>query len=228
MALLEIVLTQRYVNQTCINRWNYLSSGSAVGITNSAALVAAMGFVPTAGVFPAGTIAAKLQTLQTDAVFFEQMLSKSIQGDPLDFYDYAFPTGVLGGAIGLQTLPPFNAWGFRTNRVRSDIARGTKRFVGVSEDAVLSGGTFAGGAQAAMQGLADAMSETLTYTGGGSTLNFVPVIAQKLEYTTPSGKKAYKYYTPLATQLDHLAEGVTWEIYEEVRSQVSRQFKHGA
>lgn len=228
MALLEIVLTQSYVGQTCINRWDYLVSGSAVGITNSAALVAAMGFVPTAGVFPAGTIAAALQALQTDAVFYEGMLAKAIQGDPLDFYDYAFPTGVVGGAIGLETLPPFNAWGFRTNRVRSDIARGTKRFVGVSEAAVLSGGTFASGAQAAMQTLADRMTETLSYTVGGSTLSFVPVVVQKKEYTTPRGKKAYEFYTPLATQLDHLAAGVTWEIYPQVRSQVSRQFKHGA
>lgn len=228
MALLEIVLTQTYVGQTCINRWNYLSSGSAVSITNSAALVAAMGFVPVAGVFPAGTVAAKLQALQTDAVIFEQMLAKSIQGDPLDFYDYAFPTGVVGGATGLQTLPPFNAWGFRTNRVRSDIGRGTKRFVGVSEDAVLSGGTFASGTQAVMQQLADAMSATLSYTGGGSTLSFVPVVAKKIEYTTPSGKKAYEYRTPLSAQLTNLAEGVTWEIYEQVRSQTSRQFKHGA
>jgi len=228
MALIEIVLTQSYVGQTCINRWNYLSSGSAVSITHSAALVAAMGFVPVAGDFPADTIAAALQDLQTDAVIFEGMLAKSIQGDPLDFYDYAFPTGVVGGATGLQTMPPFNAWGFRTNRIRSDIARGTKRFVGVSEDAVLSGGVFASGAQAAMQVLADAMTETLSYTVGGSTLSFVPVVVQKEEYETDSGKRAYKYFEPLSEQLDHIAEGVTWEIYKEVRSQVSRQYKHGS
>jgi hypothetical protein len=187
-----------------------------------------MGFVPTAGIFPADTIAAQIQALQTEQVIFEGVLSKSIQGEPTDFYDFAFPAGVFGGGAGLQGMPPFNAYGFRTNRVRSDINRGTKRFVGISEVNVDSGGVIVAGAQAAMQDLADLMSETLSYTGGGSTLTFVPVVARKVEYTTPSGKKAYRYYTPLSAQLAQLAEGVTWEIYKEVRSQTSRQYKKGS
>jgi hypothetical protein len=228
MALYEIVLTESYYEQTCINRWNYISSGTATGITGSAALVAAMGFIPVAGDFVADTIAAKLQELQVESVTFEGMLSKSIQGDPTDFYDVAFPTGVQGGAGALQGLPPFNAWGFRTNRVRSDIGRGTKRFVGVSENAVQSGGAIEAGAAAVMQELADLMSDTLSYTGGGSTLTFTPVVAKKQSYVTDSGKTAYRYFTPLSAQLAQLAEGVTWEIYDNVRSQTSRQYKHGA
>jgi hypothetical protein len=117
--------------------------------------------------------------------------------------------------------------GFRTNRVRSDIARGTKRVGGISEASVGDGGEITGGYLTNVIAAADTMSETLEYVDGANTLTFIPVVVSKQEYTTTSGRIAYRYYPTFAEQDDHIASGVTWEPYTQVRSQTSRQYGRG-
>lgn len=72
------------------------------------------------------------------------------------------------------------------------------------------------------------MSATLTYDDSGNTLTFTPCIAQKEEYTTPRGKKAYKYYPTEVAQAAHLASGIAWSYYPQTRTQGSRQYGRGS
>lgn len=228
MALYEATLQSRYYDQQVINRWNYLGSGSGVGISGSAALASAMGFVPTAGSFTASTIAGALQAVVSNQLTFVSLLVRALYDDPTDFYDQTFPTGVVGGTTGSDSSSPVLAYGLRTNRTRSDIDRGTKRFAGVVDAAVTAGGEIDSAVLTALQAVADYMSDVLPYTGGGSTFSFAPIVVQKFMYTTPPAKKAYRYYEDEADQLEHIMQNVIWTPYDRVRSQTSRQYGHGA
>lgn len=223
----EITLETRYFDQQCINRWNYLSTGTPTGVKGSEALVAAMGFIPSGGFFTSGTIADQLQGISNADVTFVSVLSKAIREAPLDFYDNAFPSGVVGTAGGTGSMSPVIAYGFRTNRTRQDVSRATKRFVGANESQVGAGGVIDSGLLTALDNLASLMSATLSYTDGGNSLTFAPVVCSKYMYTAPPAKKAYRYYPTIATQLEHTAQGISWNAYRTVRSQVSRQYGHG-
>jgi hypothetical protein len=226
--LYEVTLSATYFGQLCINRWNYLSSGVAVGIVPSVALITAMGWISEDPTFLEPSLAVRLQDLQSNALTYNSVQCRALYDDPADFYDYPFPTGIVGNNNTSQGASPVVALGFRTTRVRTDIGRGTKRFSGMTEALIDAGGDIASTAISAVDTLADEMSAVLPYTAGGSSLSFTPVVLGKLEYETPRGNRAYKQYPTLSEQLDHIAQGFTWDAYPQVRSQVSRQYGRGS
>ncbi len=228
MPLMEVVLEQSYQNQQCVNRWNYLASGTPASVTFAFALLSAMGGIPTTALLDGTTLLGKVQLVQNPEVQFEQILGKAIYIDD-DFFDNPFFASTHGqSAVGGNTQSPFDAFGFRSSRVKQSIGRGYKRFVGVSEGDTDNGGMIASATQTALSGIATAMGQTLTYDDSGNTLTFTPCIAQKEKYTTPSGKTAYKYYATELLQAPHLAQGIAWEFYPEKRTQNSRQYGRGS
>ena len=228
MPLMEVVLQQTYYGQICVNRWNYMASGTPASVTHSFALLKALGFIPTGTTLLADTVGAEIQNVQNTGVTFDQAMARAIYIDE-DFFDnpfYANTTGATGAADGRQS--PINAFGFRSSRVKQSIGRGYKRFVGTSDELVGAGGQVQGGGVAAMAAIAEAMSATLTYDDSGNTLTYTPCIVQKEKYDTPSGKVAYKYYATELLQAPHIASGIAWEPYDVVRSQTSRQYGRGS
>lgn len=222
----EVTLLTRYFGQACVNRWNYLGSGTPISTIPSFALLSAMGFIDASGAMPTGTVGGLIQAQSPDELVFIQALARTVTDEnPTNFFDYAYPAGTIGANSAGLAMSPIDAYGFRTNRVRTDIARGTKRFVGVTEGAVTSGGNIEPTVLTGLNTLAVAMTASLSYTTGGESLAFAPVICKKLEYTTPSGKRGYKYYSTQALQQAQLAQGIVWQPYDTVRSQVSRQYK---
>lgn len=226
MAVMEVILRSVMLGQQCVNRWNYVSSGDEGDVSKSFALVDAMGFVPSAGEPPADTIMDQLKAMTDEAVTFLEVQARDVYS-VTDFYTLPFPAGYTGEQTG-DSSAPFLAFGFKTNRVRSDIGRGTKRFVGVPEGYLGDGGVLnatglAGGAAMALR-----MSEVLLYPDVGETISFSPAVVKKEEYTTPSGKKAYRYRASEALQLAQTAYPVEWEAYTQARSQVSRQIGRGS
>jgi hypothetical protein len=83
-------------------------------------------------------------------------------------------------------------------------------------------------ALAQMAQLVTQMNAALTYDDEGNTLTFTPCISQKEEYTTPSGKKAYRYFSTELLQAPHNAVGIRWEAYTTQRTQNSRQYGKGS
>lgn len=227
MALFELVLKGIYAGQNCVNRFNYVSTGTPAAVTLSFALASAAGFIASGEppVFPSSTLFSGIRSIVNGGIEFNEVIVNNIY-DLTDFYTTAFPNDTTGTQAGAGA-PPFVAAGFRTNLVRRDVARGTKRFAGVPAEQVLTNGSLATGYVTQLQTLADVMASNLEYDDEGNTITFQPVIVSKLKYTTPSGKFAYKYYSTLALQLDHIAQGIDWEVYDNARSQTSRQVGHG-
>lgn len=226
--LYEVTVLQDYFGQQVLNRYNYLSSGTFVGVTGSFALLSVLGLIDVSGDFPTDSLYGKIQDNTVNELTYVQALAKALYDDPTDFIDRGYAAGVVGQATGTSPMSPVVAIGFKTNRTRTDIARGTKRLAGVDETYVQDGGELTSGYVTVGNDIADRMSETLSYTDGGSSANFAPVVVGKEMYTTPPAPKAYRYYGTLSEQLDHIAEGVVWQLYPFIRTQTSRQYGHGA
>lgn len=228
MPLYEVVLEESYAGQQCINRWNYVGSGTPAAVQPSFALLSALGFLAVSTTFVADTVAGGIQLLQNPSVIFVQATARAVFVDE-DFYGNGFLANTFGLYAGVgQPMTPINAYGFRSSRVKQSIGRGYKRFVGMSEGTVEDVGNISSAALTKMTTLAGLMSDTITYDDEGTTLTFTPCIAQKEKYTTDSGKFAYKYYATETEQAPHLAQGIEWETYTNTRSQTSRQFGRGS
>jgi len=228
--LYEVALTQTYFGVETVNRWNYSMTGTPAVVTGSFALANALGAIETAGVYDANKLMKKIAAIQTDDVVFQQLTVLNVY-DPLDFYQVPFIV-TLAGVFTDDGLPPFNAVGFRTTVVRRDIARGTKRFVGVTEPYVASGGTITSQLLTNAVALGVEMTDAQTYTDEGNSLTFNPVIAGKQRYDPDTGLpsstgRAYRYYPDEEDQLAMLAQGFTWQLYPTIRSQTSRQYGRG-
>lgn len=228
MGLYEIVLQQMYAGQQCVNKWNYRSSEIPTGVSGAFKALVGMGFAPDTDIVAFGpdTIAGHLQALQYQGATFVQAIAKNIF-DPLDYYTYAFPAGTHGAVESSQGLSPAAAYSFSTNRSRSDIHRGQKRFVGVVEANVDNLGVINSTALTALQALGDTMADVNLVPLETGSIQYTPYVFGTVDYVAPSGKKAYKYYPSEATQLEHIMLITQWTPKDTMRTQVSRQYGHG-
>lgn len=226
-SLYEVVLDQRFEGQQVINRFNYIGAGTPAAVTMSFALISAMGFIPDAGVYPAGLFSS-IRDLQSADLSYVEVVAK----DVYSFTDfYSLPYTALGGNVSSASgnQPPFVAYSFSTTRVRSDIRRGQRRLAGLVEGSVDSYGMLTSGNLALAGDLCDWMDQVLTYDDEGTTLTFTPVIVSKEEYTpVGSTKKAYKYYPDYAEQSEHLAQGFEWFVKPQITTQNSRKVGRGS
>lgn len=226
MALYEITLGTTFANQLCVNRWNYETTSIPAAVTGSFALAYAFGGVAVEGDLIVDSVVDRIQKLVVSGCNITDILVRNVY-DPLDFYQT--PILFLGAVAG-DSMPPFNAYGFRTNRTRLDIRRGFKRITGVAEGAQ-NAGVISGTAVALADALATAMGQTLVYDDEGTDLSFAPVVVQKekinLADVGEPPRYTYRYYETLAEQSAHIMRSITWEKYASVRSQVSRQFNRG-
>lgn len=229
MPLYEVVLEQAFEGQQCINRWNYVMTGTPAAVTGSFALLSAIGALSETTTLNPSSLFGKIQAIQNASVSFTQAIARAIYIDD-DFYDNPFLANTKGaqGNAG-SAYSPIDAYGFRSTRVKQSIRRGYKRFVGVDTSLVGSGGRVNDSGDTLMATLAAAMAATLSYTDEGNSLTFAPCVVSKEKYTVPtSGKTAYRYYPTEVAQAAHLAQGIGWEAYDRVSSQTSRQYGRGA
>jgi len=228
MPLYEVVLEQRYFDQQIIERFNYVGTGTPASVSGSFGLLTGLGLLPTSTTLATGTLGAAIQGIQNGAAIFVQALARAVYIDE-DFYTVPFLANTIGQVGGAgDPMSPVAAFGFRSNRVKQSIGRGFKRFVGMSEGDVDSGGVLSAGAITRCGTLRTRLGETVTYDDEGNTLTFTPCIVQKKPPTVAPVTKGYAYYPTEAEQAPHLAQGITWEIYNQMRTQRSRQYGHGA
>lgn len=221
--LFEVVLRQSFLTKPAINRWHFNSSGTPASVSLSFALISALGGIPDpiTGAFPAGSLMEAIAALQADDVSYQSIEARALYS-VTDFYDTPFPSGQTGVRTG-EVMNNFEAFAIRSSRVRTDVGRGFKRFAGVTEDRVNGGGEVASGALSDLQDICDILNSGIEYDDEGTTLTFTSCVLGFQEYTTPSGKKAYKQYSTLSAQLDHAAIGVIWAPSPLTTTQNSRK-----
>jgi len=226
MSLYEITLGTMYQQQLCVNRWNYETNSTPASVSGSFALASVFGGVLDEGNPIPGSIIYQIGAMVVAAVEFTDIMVKNVY-DPTDFYQT--PLGINGTVTG-DGLPPFAAFGFRTNRTRLDIRRGTKRIVGVPEGGQ-NYGNLLGSSITASNAVAALMDNVLLYDDEGNDVVFNPVVVQREKVRLNPGVEparwSYRYYDTLAEQEDHIMRSITWEAYGTVRSQTSRQYGRG-
>jgi len=233
MGLFEVTLTQSFAQQQIINRWTYEGIGTPASVSMSFALTSALGAIESVGVYPPTGMMRTIASIQAAAVTFDLITIKNLYS-VTDFYSTPFVTALVGAdASAGEAMSPAVAYGFRTNRVRSDVRRATKRFVGVGEGRVGSLGVISAGFVSGNMGpVAAKMGEVLQYVDEGNTLTFSPIVCGKERYNPDTGLadpngRAYRYFGTEAAQLQHVARSVIWDAYNTVRTQTSRQYGRG-
>lgn len=227
MSLFEVVLNTQYLEQQFINRWNYIDDDSDDDNNSAFYLARALGLYVSGDpeIFPVGTMGAAIQGLLNEQCIFVQAFVKNVY-NPLDFYDYVFVDGIVGGNAGVG-VSPVMAIGFTSTRTRLDIRRGQKRFSGIDGDFFANGGALSASAVTAANTLATRMSEDVTFDSDPVMETFYPVIVSKQKLVDSEGKVTYQYYPTLAQQMEHVAEGIIWSPKLDVRTQGSRQYLRG-
>lgn len=229
MPILQLTVNQRLANQLIVNRYHYVSSGTPAAVSLSFALMHASGYLTSrivSGVFPAGTLARQIQEWQGTSLQYISAYAQDIYSNT-DFYESPFPSAP-NGQRGNDTMSPAVAFGFSASRVRTDIRRGQKRIAGVCEVDVVQNGVIESTTLGNLAGVAAKLAAVLTYDDEGNTISFTPAVLGLQEYTSPSGKRAYRPYPTESQQLSHVATGMTWSPYTTLRTQVSRQYGRGA
>jgi len=227
MPIYEVILESNYAGQEIINRWNYVMSGTPAAVVGSFALASALGAIPSAGVYPTGTMLAAIAGIMSTTAKFTLITVQNVY-DPTDFYSTPFVPDYAGVQTG-EGMSPATAVGYFSNRVTRDIRRATKRFAGITESWNGQGGVIVSGALTAIALVATKMGLTLTYDDEGNTLSFAPAVCSKEKYQSNEDpvRYAYRYWSTEAVQLTHTAQGISWDYYPQLRTQASRQYGHG-
>jgi hypothetical protein len=228
MAILELVVTQEYYGQLVVNRYHYIGSGTPAAVSMSFGLIAATKYLAASiagGVFPTPSVARQIQDIQVNTLHYISAYARDLYSVS-DFYETPYPSGVNGTQTGAPASPTL-AYAVTSNRVRTDVRRGQKRFAGVKEEFMDAGGVLSADALINLGYIANEMSATLTYDDEGNTLTYTPCILGFDEYETPSGKTAYRKFATASEQLEHAAIGIDWQPVGTVRTQVSRQYGRG-
>lgn len=224
----QVVLRADYMGQECLNTFDYYTGDIVTGHLGAFSLLTALGFIESGEplAYPSGKLFSSLFSIVSNIVHFNDVMCQALY-DPLDFMEQPFNPFVGGGDSGGNGLSPVMAYGFNTSRVRLDVSRGHKRFVGVTENRVNDGGYIDASQIALLNTLAVKMGEAVTDSSSGAPITFKPVILGKEKYTTPRGKTAYRKYPTEVQQLAHTAQNIIWSPYNVVRTQNSRQYGRG-
>lgn len=225
--LFEVTLRQNFLSKPAINRMHFNSSGTPAAVSLSFALASALGGIPDpiTSEFPAGSFMAELAGIQADDVQYAELEVRALYS-VTDFYSVPYSASQTGAQTG-EVMNNFDAYTIRSNRVRTDVGRGFKRFAGVTEAHVGAAGEVSPTMIENLSALCGILNDGVTYDDEGTTLSFSSVVLAFEGYTAPSGKPAYRPYETLAEQLDHMADGVIWAPLPLTTTQSSRKRKNG-
>lgn len=219
MALYETTIRQTFGGQDCLAVLHHYAS-DALGESPSAfELLSLLGGVPvgTPLLWPEDTFMFELQQMQHEGAETNEIQVSNLY-DAFDFYLAGYSPAIAGNQTGTAESP-FVAFALRSTRVRTDIRRGSKRFVGVNESAAGELGVLESTYQTYLTAVADALSAPLV----GSSATYQTAVLHYEMYTAPPAKPAYRPYSTEVAQVANSAVGVVWNIVNHVTTQNSRK-----
>jgi hypothetical protein len=225
---MSLKLDRRYNGQQCISEYHYVASGVPAAVTLSYALAFAFGVIDVAGVYDTGKPFGSLKAFQNTDVTYVEAVVKDLYS-VTDFFTTPFLTGTHGDASNSSgSMSPYEAVALRTNRIRSDIRRGQKRYEGLTEGAVTAFGGLDSAFATAVAGHAALLSDTLTYTDEGNSLTFTPCVISLKKIEHEDAPTEYVKWPTEAEQLEHLASGVVWSLVDHTTTQNTRKVGRGS
>lgn len=181
--------------QQVLHTWSLLAAADVStglnnfcrGALNSLGLVASGG--ATATTFPAGTVYEAIQELTCSNFTFSNYYAFT----PYDvgLFDAPAAAGTVGTGVGISA-PPFEAVGFKGNRLRRDIRRFFKRIGGIPDGDIDADGTISGLTLTNAQALAALLPGTKVGTSGANTFDFT-IITEKLQKVVDPETERVKY-----------------------------------
>lgn len=227
-TLYEVEMYGAFRGKPVINQLGFASDIDDVATTSAFALAQALGFNPsdTSEALPGSPLDAFLaiqpNDYQMNELFVRNLFSV------IDFITQPVAgagwAGQVAPAVGTK-LTRFTAMKFRTNRIRTDIKRGTLALRGASETGIQDGENWDSAILGGMQALCDELNAPPSFTVGEITTQYRPAVFSKRRYQTRVGTEtegprwAYEYYDTEEQQLEHTAIGVTWAPVQRIRHQ---------
>lgn len=231
-TLYEVQLIGQYSGQVTINRLNFTSDIDDPTTTSALALAQALGFNPAAVTEPENdTVLRAYLDSQITSFRLDEIIVRSIYS-VIDFFTTpVVGTGWLGTMSGTGGASvPFISAKLETNRVRTDIRRGTLALTPPLDGDIDIAGVISSGPIAEYTVLAAALNAPPSWTTLGITTQYRPTVVKKEKYAVPGSdpvRYAYRYYETEAEQFENIALGVTWSPVGRVTSQTSRRFGRG-
>lgn len=230
----EVTILGQKSGQLTVNRLNFTSNNETVETANAVGLLTAIGYDPLDPGAPDenGLLDALLQA-QTTGYQMDEIIVRNLWS-VTDFVTQPVSGSGWQGGIAVaagDALPTFVAAKLRTNRVRTDIRRGTLSLTGGTEEQMEGLDVWNTAYMALLDAVAAALNAGPTVTIGGASTQFLPSVFKKERYVVPDSdpvRFAYRYYTDFVLFQANIASPVTWSAVERVSSQVSRKIGRGA
>jgi hypothetical protein len=230
----EVTILGSLSNQLVVNRLNFVSNNDEVTTANAISLLRALGYDTSDPEIPvSSSVFHRLLQAQTTGYQMNEIIARNLWS-VTDFVTQPVTGTSWRGEIVIAAgdkVPSFVASKLRTNRVRTDIRRGTLALTGGTEEMIDDAGDWVSSYVTVLDAVCTALNTPPSWTSGGATTNFVPSVFKKEDYVVPGSdpvRKAYRYYTDFALFQANIATPVTWSSVARVTSQVSRKIGRGA
>lgn len=230
----EVTIIGDVISEQVINRLNFTSSNEDPLTATSLGLLQGLGYTPSdPSVIAPTSFFGRYLSAQTTAFRVNEIIVRNLFS-VFDFMTQPVTGSDWQGVIEIGSgdrLPTFVASKLRTNRIRTDVRRGTLSLTGGTEEQLEGTDVWNSAYMAFLTDLATAINTGVTFTSGASSTNFIPSVFGKEKYPVPGSdpvRYAYRYFKDFSLFQAHAAVGVTWAPVARVSSQVTRKIGRGA
>lgn len=226
--LVELTIEGRVPTGQYINKYNLFSEATGGNDLACLPILETIGYDPgNPGTPKSGSILEQYTLIAQNNCDIRRLYCRDIY-NVNDFAQVNLQgAGWQGKRTGVQTV----AWEtpkLVSTRKRQDIQAGYKAlFPPVDGDVIDSFGQIGPGYLALAQTLCTRLGDGLQVFINIVSRGFGWAIVSKEAYTTPRGKRAYRYYDDPAEQFQHIANQVRWAPVEQVTTQNTRKPNRG-
>lgn len=226
--MMELVLQAVGPTGLWINKYNLINTTLSESSTAALNIIESLGYSSGAPTGPvANSVFARYIAMAGTGWEFTQFYCRDLY-NVNDFAQVSVSGAGWQGARSGNKEAAFVTAKLKSSRVRQDIKAGYKALpLMLDTDIISPAGALESSYITLMTTLCSTLSNGTSPFVGITQAFFAWAIFGKEEYTTPRGKKAYKYYADPVEQAEHVAYPVTWFPVERATTQSTRKFGRG-